>query len=275
MIQIENIEVYGFGHALRNMRNPKESWDRNDTEIGLPFPSQDYTVEYPWNAFGITAVEWPRTGPEDRRLLTSLTTAGSEHRKCLRTIEVWIDIVPWRGMWQEIDTYKIATVRNSCSTMHKLGYRDLTPADFQDEDVDPIGLEKLNAIAAQYREDKDPEMLMHLKHRLPEGFLQRAGYHFSYETAMQIFFQRRYHRVPEWKYHGTTIPEEARRGHWDSFCDMIYRLPFMAELLQADTRWRGAQAILERVRELHANWTKVFERSELAEELGAILEGRW
>ena len=273
MIQIENIEVYGFGHALRNMRNPKESWDRSDSVIDNGTP---------WDEYGIKCVEAPSIGPKDAKLITDLTRAGSEHRKCLRTIEVWIDIVPWRGMWQEIDTYKIATVRNSCSTMHKLGYRDLTPDDFQDEDVDPLCLEKLNELGEKYRKDRDPSTLMSLKHRLPEGFLQRAGYHFSYETALQIFFQRRHHRVPEWRFSGTTTAEEARRGRWLSFCDMIYRLPFMKELLEADTRWRGAQAILEKVLELREQWKAANAGSVVSPveaymiiQLGELLEGKW
>jgi hypothetical protein len=276
MIRIENIEVYGFGHALRNMRNPKESWSRSDSGL------MEDCILPGWAMFGIEAPELPAIGPNDRKLITDLTRAGSEHRKVLRTIEIWIDIVPWRGMWQEVDTYKIATVRNSCSTMHKLGYRDLTAADFQDEDVDPIFLNRLNDLGEKYRKDRSPETLMALKHRLPEGFLQRAGYHFDYETAMLIFFQRRYHRVPEWKHHGTTSAEAARAGRWDSFCDMIYQLPFMAELLQADTRWRGVQAILERVREFRETWkgaraggTVDPVEATLFIQLGELLEGKW
>lgn len=241
MIVVENVEVFGFRHALRNMRNPKESWHLNDTVF-------NYTSEP--NEHGFLVPEGPVVGREDFRLLTSLERGGSEHRKVLRTIQVWLDVVPWRGMWQELDTYKVATVRNSCSTMHKLGHRDLTPADFQDEDmqeddVDLAYLAKINRMGRAYREGgcKDASLLMRLKHRLPEGFLQRAGLHFSYETALNMFFQRWNHRVPEWTWSGAgRVPnqDDLEAGTWPSFCDVLWRLPYLSVLAQSDVRWGPA-----------------------------------
>lgn len=240
MIQIENVEVYGFQHALRNMRNPKESWRLSDTDFDRT------TVP---NGFGFLVVEGPVIGKEDWRLLSSLERGGSEHRKVLRTIGIWLDIRPWRGMWQELDTYQVARVRNSCSTMHKLGHRDLELSDFQDEDlqddeVDLAYFAKLNRMAKEYREGgfKNKKLLMKIKHRLPEGFLQRAGLHFNYETALNMFFQRWNHAVPEWTWSGGSPPNatEALTGRWPSFCDVLWHLPYLADLARCDVRWNTA-----------------------------------
>jgi len=242
MIQIDHIQVFGFGHVLRNMRNPKESWARSDS-AGVD-PTAPKCL---WLGI-IETPDFPYIGPKDLELLTNLVAGGSEHRKVIRTLQIWIDIVPWRGMWQEVDTYKIATVRNSCSTMHKLGYRDLVPADFQDEDVDLEYLARLNVLAAEYRASghKDKALLMKIKHRLPEGFLQRAGLQFNYETALTMFSQRRSHAVPEWRWSGagkpdlpdTALTDDMRAGRWPSVCDMLWRLPLFKELVLA--KYRGA-----------------------------------
>lgn len=218
------------------MRNPKESWRLSDTMFV-------YTNEP--NEYGFRVPEGPVIGREDLRLLCSLEHGGSEHRKVLRTVQVWLDVGPWRGMWQELDTYKVATVRNSCSTMHKLGHRDLEPSDFQDEDVDADCLARLNDLGRQYRATgcKDVSLLMNLKHRLPEGFIQRAGLHFNYETALLMFFQRWNHRVPEWAWSGPgRVPDERAlaEGWWPSFCDVLWRLPYVSVLAQSDVRWGPA-----------------------------------
>lgn len=238
MIRISHVEVYGFGHALRNMRNPKESWVKNDSDITGPRLNSD------WRELGFNVPEMPFIGANDATLIQALTKAGRPHRKVLRTIGIWMDIVPWRGMWQEIDTYKIATVRNSCSTMHKLGYRDLIPADFQDADVELDYLEKLNELGRQYRETSctNKKLLMKIKHRLPEGYLQLAGYHFNYETALNIFFQRMNHGVPEWRWTDLAPdPTAAKAGEWRSLCDLLYSLPYMSTLISCDRRWSNPE----------------------------------
>src|SRR5664279_2709261 len=127
MIHIRNTVVFGFEPALHDMRNPKESWDRSDSDFYYTPPDRDTSS---WE--GISAPESPTLGPNDLDLMRRLIIAGPEHRKFLRAIDIWAFIEPNRGCWQEIDTYKIGTVRNSCSTMHKLGTRPLTEEDFQD-----------------------------------------------------------------------------------------------------------------------------------------------
>ena len=218
-MKIDRIFVSGFEPALYGMRNPLESWDRADTTYG----SGDCHHE-------VTCHEAPYMGPNDLKLACKLIKAGSDHRKFMRQIMVWWNISIPRYVWQELDTYKVATVRNSCSTMHKLGHRDLTPEDFQDGDVDPLTLDLQNAMGDCYRnkliytvahgeeekEYKGNDLLVYMKRRLPEGFLQMATYSFSYETALNMYRARHNHRMPEW-----SGPE--------GICDYLLRLPYFKE----------------------------------------------
>lgn len=225
-MKIERVHVYGFAPALRGMRNPLESWSKSDTVYGWdPTPPVDYS--------GITCMERPLIGPNDMALARKLIKAGSDHRKFLRQIAVWWDITAPRYIWQELDTYKVATVRNSCSTMHKLGHRDLTADDFQDGDVNLDSLDRLNAMGATYRSNgeylmyksgkyepiRSVELLTHMKRRLPEGFLQMATYSFNYEVALNMYLSRRNHRMPEW-------------SGPDGICDHLLRLPYFAEFTE-------------------------------------------
>jgi len=214
-MKIEKIEVFGFKAALRGMRNPMDSWDKSDSEF-------HYIKHLHY------AVESPVIGPKDMALALKLIKGGSEHRKFLRQIQVWWDITAPRYVWQELDTYKVATVRNSCSTMHKLGTRDLTQEDFEL----PIGTDLLcllNQMGREFRAAKvvkDTEQMnlirREYKNVLPEGFLQKATYSFNYETAMTMYRQRKNHRLPEWN-----------AGKPGSICAMIRSLPYMDEFLGA------------------------------------------
>lgn len=224
---IENVCVFGWLPALRGMRNPKNSWDKSDTV----FHDMACTMA---GLHGIaTNVEQVTIGPNDLKLMLGLVKAGSAHRKFLRQIGIWVDVTGPRWFWQEIDTYKVATVRNSCSTMHKLGSRDLTEADFEASDVHPVILAELNAMGACYRADGvwiDPNvdgltrgydgkfLLEHMKNRLPEGFLQKSTYSMSYETALNMYGDRHAHRMPQWSGPG-------------GICEWIKTLPYMAQII--------------------------------------------
>lgn len=211
-MKIEHVDVYGFRAALRGMRNPMESWHRSDTTFNQTPP--------PWPFF-IHADEEPNIGPNDLKLALSLIKGGGAHRKFLRQIMVWWDITIPRAIWQELDTYKVATVRNSCSTMHKLGSRDLERCDFEGGDVATAQLALINSLAAEYRLlNKTPERLHKLKMHLPESFLQKATYSFNYETALKMYFDRKDHRMPEW-----SGPE--------GICAWILRLPYMQQFVDA------------------------------------------
>lgn len=222
MIRIQNTQIFGFGPALHGMRNPMNSWARSDSTTKIDHQT--------WGPLRHLVPECPRIGPNDLKLMLNLATAGTEHRKFLRTIVIWTQIEPNRGCWQEIDTYKIATVRNSCSTMHKLGSRPLTVDDFQDGVVRQATLEDLNSLGERYRATKDYDLVIEMKRILPEGFLQLADYLMNYEVALTMFHQRRNHRLPEWRFTGGVNQGPDGRI---SICDWIYSLPYMAEIIQA------------------------------------------
>jgi hypothetical protein len=197
-MKIENTTVLGFESALHGMRNPMNSWNKSDSEfVGGYF-------------VGI--------GLNDNELAKKLIKAGPEHRKFLRLIHVSCFITLPRYIWQELDTYKVSTVRMSCSTMHKLGMTDLVEEDFQDNDVLPETLMYLNELGKKYRINKNIEILRMMKKLLPEGFLQSADYDMNYETAMNIYYQRKNHRMSEWSGKG-------------GICEWIESLPMMNEWL--------------------------------------------
>lgn len=239
-MQITDTEVSHWRKALKGMRNPMNSWAKSDTWIRTPSGiwrnvGTGETTTKPWNGlkpyptpYNICCFEEPAIGPNDMKLACQLIKAGPEHRKFLRQIHINMDITIPRYVWQELDTYKVATVRNSCSTMHKLGHRDLEQSDFEGG-IDEGFLASLNGIAKQHRtlkvlkgsEDAKKEALrLHrkLKQLLPEGFLQKATYSLNYETALNMFHQRKNHRLPEWN-----IRDEG------SICSWILRLPYMKE----------------------------------------------
>jgi hypothetical protein len=207
------------------MRNAGESWSKSDSK----FAPERTATRFPT----CLVYEHPELGPEDLKLAFKLIKSGyldesmaesnfGEH-KFLRDIEVWVDLTIPIAIWSELDTYKIDTVRNSCSTMYKLGTRDLTPADFQDNRVKLDYLVHLNAMGAKYRTTKGAEhveVLHDLKMDLPAGYLQKATYHFNYETALKIYFERRHHRMREWSGPG-------------GICEWLATLPYMTEFIAA------------------------------------------
>jgi hypothetical protein len=231
MIRIYDTEVFGFRAALRGMRNPMESWEKSDSVTGFePSDQTDIAKNFPWILQGITVSEHPRIGPKDLELMQKLVAGGSEHRKFLRQITINCIIEAPRYVWQEIDTYKVATVRDSCSTMHKLGHRELVPEDFFENDVMPEVLLKLNSLGILYRNGgmKDYELVRKMKRYLPEGYIQRADYHMSYETAMSMFLQRKDHRLFEWRWMAGSKIVNGKQ----SICNWIWSLPYMQNLLR-------------------------------------------
>lgn len=197
-MEIQETEVSGFKAAIKGLRNPMNSWDKSDSRF------------YTDGTFHI--------GPKDNELAKKLIKAGTEHRKFLRLIHVSCFITIPRYIWQELDTYKVSTVRMSCSTMHKLGATDLTVDDFQDRIVLQTTLAKLNELGTLYRKDKEISTLRKMKQILPEGFLQSATYDMNYETILNMYHQRKNHRMSEWS------------GD-DGICRWVERLPMMDEWL--------------------------------------------
>jgi len=225
-MKIEHVEVFGFRASLRGARNAYESWDKSDSTF--LYPTKNPRAVYSYHYGDITVPEYPNIGPNDLTLACKLIKAGPEHRKFLRQIEIWFDITIPRYVWVELDTYKVSTVRNSCSTMHKLGTRDLTQDDFELPITNSL-LDILNSYGRDFRAAKVAKNTVHMnqirrayKATLPEGFLQKATYTMNYETALSMFFQRRHHRLPEWK--------ESSPYSITSF---IKQLPYMSEFIEA------------------------------------------
>lgn len=214
-MKIFNTEVYGFRTALRAMRNPMDSWAKSDCR----WPIDSYFSSRQW---GIPTDAPLEIGPNDMKLFQGLNVAGSEHRKAIRMIQVWVTLVLPRKVWTELDTYKIATTRMSCSTMHKLGTKPLEESDFNHGEVMSSALWTLNEFGRLYRKTKDYDFVREMKDKLPEGFLQRADMNFNYETARNIFNQRKNHRLEEWRF----------TGKGGSICDWIYTLPYMNKLVE-------------------------------------------
>ena len=196
MIKIENIDVYGFETAIRGARNPMNSWDRMDS----CYNNGEFEV-----------------GENDYKLLKNLTIAGPEHRKWNRMVTVTMDITAPLYWWKEYDTYKVGTVANSCSTMHKIQAKKFEMSDFSVEHLDRITLgtfkaviDELNLDRILFNESKDKKYWWQMIQLLPTSYNQKRTVHLNYEVLGTIYHQRRHHKLDEWV----------------EFCDMIKTLPY-------------------------------------------------
>ena len=194
-MKFENTEIWGFEHALRGMRNPMESWDKLDSEFSMAVTGENiYTI-----------------GKNDMQLAQSLIRAGSEHRKFMRQIFVSVDITAPLYWWKEFDTYKVGTVANSTSTMHKLASTPITLDCFETDDVEI--LEELNyevscwwselvswleKLRQKYNETKDKKYWKELIRMLPESWLQKRTVTMNYENILSIVRHRKNHKLTEW-----------------------------------------------------------------------------
>lgn len=139
MLKIENTEVMGWEHAIRGMRNPKNSWEKTDSYPAVDcgkcgkIEREDICKKEDRDCTGFECFE---VGPNDLKLMTTLRNAGTDHRKFMRMITVYLDITAPLYWWKEFDTYKVGTVANSCSTMHKIADKEFTLADFSCEHLD-------------------------------------------------------------------------------------------------------------------------------------------
>lgn len=218
MIRIENVETYGWGAALWGMRNPKNSWGKSDTK----YIGNNYRL-----LEGI--------GENDLELAQRLADAGPVHGKFLRMITVTCDIVAPRYWWIEWDTYKIGTVSNSCSTMHKITERDLTLDDFSHEHLFNkyedesfvvknrslnnyikngkllgVVIDQLNIYRELYIETKDKRYWWQMIQLLPQSFNQRRTVQMNYAVLRNMYQYRKDHKLDEWR----------------EFCKWIEGLPY-------------------------------------------------
>lgn len=202
-MKIESTQVYGFGSALRSMRNPMNSWGKSDSNF---FNNDEFVL-----------------GKADKELSAKLTKAGSEHCKHLRMIHVWVDMELPRYIWQEMDTYKFNN-KVSTSTMHKLFNKDreivIDDFEYAQEDYDILELIviRLNNLRKQYLKTKDNALLLRAKKILPESFLQLRTIDFNYQELLNIYNQRKNHKLLIWRV----------------ICEWILSLPYFKELTGLD-----------------------------------------
>ena len=194
MIKIENVDVYGFEAAIRGARNPMNSWNKMDSY-------------YEFGRFQI--------GEDDYDLLRRLTIAGPEHRKWNRMVTVTMDITAPLYWWKEYDTYKVGTVANSCSTMHKIQAKKFEISDFSVEHLRSLRvmhevIDELNFYRDKFNKSKSKDDWWEMIQLLPTSYNQKRTVHLNYEVLGTIYHQRRHHKLDD----------------WHVFCDMIETLPY-------------------------------------------------
>lgn len=238
MLKIENTEVVGWEAAIRGMRNPMNSWDKSDSRFSLLDDCGDCTH----CNLRFDECHEQQIGPNDLDLMTRLRNAGTDHRKFMRMITVYLDITAPLYWWKEFDTYKVGTVANSCSTMHKIADKEFTLDDFscehlyaEDEidgmyysttaeeeftstDVLKVVIESLNNYRKMYLATKDKKEWWQMIQLLPSSYNQRRTVMLNYEVLANIYKSRRNHKLDE----------------WHTFCDWIESLPY-SELIIGKT----------------------------------------
>lgn len=230
MIKVENIETWGFEHAIRGMRNPLNSWDKSDSGCFVfeKEPPKEYIKKIGYTGF------FSVVGKNDLELMQKLYKAGNEHRKYLRQIFVSMDIVAPLYWWKEFDTYKVGTVANSCSTMHKLHAKEFTLDDFSHEKMSPAGLATIETvinrlnIARKYFIKKVDNADMGLNYKtywwdmiqlLPSSYNQRRTVTMNYENAVNMIHQRENHKLDEWR----------------DFVKELQQLPYIKQIMEGDS----------------------------------------
>ena len=218
MIKIENTYVTGWESAIRGMRNPMNSWGKSDSIFEIEYP--DIRAPFPegYNVYGHTVVvsdedlldKWDGyptiLGPNDYKLCEQLAEAGTTHSKWRRMVVVYADITAPLYWWKEFDTYKIGTVANSCSTMHKIAAKEFEWEDFSHEHLDDgEGLETLNSVVNAlnrardlYLETKDKRYWWQMIQLLPSSYNQKRTVMMNYEVLAGIYATREGHKLDEW-----------------------------------------------------------------------------
>ena len=218
MIKVENIDVWGFKHSVRGCRNPLNSWAKSDSYF-------EDEIDVNAKAFSI--------GENDLNLMKKLYKAGTEHRKYLRQIFVAMDITAPLYWWKEFDTYKVGTVANSCSTMHKIAAKEFELDDFSHEHLSTACLgisegyafipefvfkdliDTLNQARKKYLETKNKDYWWQMIQLLPSSYNQKRTVTMNYENVMTIIKQRTGHKLDE----------------WNEFVEILKGLPYVREII--------------------------------------------
>ena len=224
MLKIENTEVVGWSHAIRGMRNPKNSWDRSDSRYLLCIEAYRKGGDTLCLDCGTVKSKVFSVGPNDEQLMMTLRNAGTDHRKFMRMIAVYLDITAPLYWWKELDTYKVGTVANSCSTMHKIHAKEFTLDDFSHEHLQDDSIAVLESVIhtmnvhREWFNNKvldDPKIdWWQMIQLLPASYNQKRTVMLNYEVLANIYKSRRNHKLDE----------------WHTFCDWVETLPY-AELI--------------------------------------------
>lgn len=241
MLKIENTEVLGWDAAIRGMRNPLNSWEKSDSQF---VRDPDYGCFGVCPCAELVDCDCCHVGPNDLKLMNTLRNAGTDHRKFMRMITVYLDITAPLYWWKEFDTYKVGTVANSCSTMHKIAAKEFTLDDFSHEhlvddldvrieiggtdhrDTGPIEvlcmtIDVLNHYREKYLAAMKTEEYTGLPAKdiwwqmiqlLPSSYNQKRTVMLNYEVLANIYKSRRHHKLDE----------------WHTLCDRIESLPYSA-----------------------------------------------
>lgn len=232
MIKFGNVEIFGWEAAVRGMRNPMNSWEKSDSFIPCYEKTKCHKCEVnqkcsyyfengePYKKYNII-------GPNDLKLMKNLCKAGSDHRKFMRMITVYMDITAPLYWWKEFDTYKVGTVDNSCSTMHKIAAKEFTLEDFSCEHLETAWLttlketiKLLNWARDAYRlcdEGVKKEWWWQMIQLLPSSYNQKRTVMLNYEVLANIYKSRKNHKLDE----------------WIKFCEWIENLPY-SELITGE-----------------------------------------
>ena len=207
MIKLENTEVVGWEHAIRGMRNPLNSWEKSDSGYKCPYHSTKETV-------CLGCKENMCIGQNDHDLMTRLRNAGTDHRKFMRMITVYVDITAPLYWWKEFDTYKVGTVANSCSTMHKIHEKEFTLDDFSHEHLDRFSTEvlgwtikALNGSREDYMKSKSKDDWWQMIQLLPSSYNQRRTIDLNFEVLLKQYRERKNHKLDEWHIYCDWIKE--------------------------------------------------------------------
>lgn len=208
MLTIENVQLFGFQAAIRGMRNPKNSWEKGDS-----------TFELDTDEKGVQTID---LGPADLKLASALANSGPDDGKFLRMIHVQLDVTAPLYWWKEADQYKVGTVTDSCSTMHKIHSKKFTLDDFSHEHLNVVSndylkdtVHQLNICRQDFIRTKDKEDWWQLIQLLPSSYNQRRTWDLNYAVLRNIYHARRNHKLDE----------------WHTLCDWIETLPYAEELI--------------------------------------------
>lgn len=235
MLKIEHTEVVGWSAAIRGMRNPKNSWEKSDSFIPCHHKTKCHECEdnqkcaYYFEDGGVPYKKDDFIGTNDIDLMTRLRNAGTDHRKFMRMITVYLDITAPLYWWKEFDTYKVGTVANSCSTMHKIAAKEFTLEDFSCEHLQNSWLAHLKETIRLLNDARDAynwcntdakkEWWWQMIQLLPSSYNQKRTVMLNYEVLANMYKSRRNHKLDE----------------WHTFCDWIEKLPY-SELITGKDR---------------------------------------